>query len=343
MSQQTQVSAPQTVEPVRQPKAPPAFTKSEEGMRDYHISEYLKNLGFLSKEEIDRDYPVKPFQRPRSQRNDNSSRIDRMEEGLIETRESVNQLTEEFQKLNIRKPVARSNFNRSYFTPLKPIVPPDSNSEENDGNNYDEDNNMWTGQPETYDELLPKLSPAMRKMCQSYTVQKKESDEWFSSLQYLNAKIDDLTISNSFLDGGSEFGGVNDATINALGWKADKPSDFTIKGNSKHITESLGWFTDVPISIKDKDGKTVTATGNFTHIDNGKPEPMLCLGMTWIRKVQGVLDPNKNQFRMKLHGKAYIISTFSKAPEVEDPPKEEQDQVSTDSSIPTSEDLKKSA
>ena len=68
-----------------------------------------------------------------------------MEEGLIETRESVNQLTEEFQKLNIRKPVARSNFNRSYFTPLKPIVPPDSNSEENDGNNYDEDNNMWTG------------------------------------------------------------------------------------------------------------------------------------------------------------------------------------------------------
>jgi len=34
----------------------------------------------------------------------------------------------------------------------------------------------------------------------------------------------------------------------------------------------LGWFTDVPISIKDKDGKTVTATGNFTRIDNGEPE-----------------------------------------------------------------------
>jgi hypothetical protein len=184
----------------------------------------------------------------------------------------------------------------------------------------------------------------MRKMCQSYTVRKKESDEWFSSLQYLNAKIDDLTISNSFLDGGSEFGGVNDATINALGWKADKPSDFTIKGNSKHITESLGWFTDVPISIKDKDGKTVTATGNFIRIDNGEPEPMLCLGMTWIRKVQGVLDPNKNQFQMKLHGKAYIIPTFSKAPEVEDPPKEKQDQASTNSSSQTSEeDLKKSA
>src|SRR5581483_3772057 len=65
-------------------------------------------------------------------------------------------------------------------------------------------------QPEIYDELLPKLSPTMRKMCQSYTVQKKESDEWFSSLQYLNAKIDDLSISESFLDNGSEFGALND-------------------------------------------------------------------------------------------------------------------------------------
>ncbi|PKY61936.1 hypothetical protein RhiirA4_487604 [Rhizophagus irregularis] len=80
-------------------------------------------------------------------------------------------------------------------------------------------------------------------------------------------------------DGGSEFG-VNDAIINALGWKANKPSDFTIKGNSKHITESLGWFTDVPVNIKDKDGKSVTTTGNFTRIDNGESEPMLCLGMT---------------------------------------------------------------
>jgi hypothetical protein len=186
----------------------------------------------------------------------------------------------------------------------------------------------------------------MRKMCQSHTVREKESkpDEWFSSLQYLNATIDDITISNSFLDCASEFGGVNDATIDALGWKADKPSDFGIKGNSKHITESLGWFTDVPISMKDKDGKTVTATGNFARIDNGEPEPMLCLGMTWIRKVQGVIDPNKNQFRMKLHEKIYIIPTFSKAPVYNDPPKEKQEQVSINSSSPISEeDLKKSA
>ncbi|CAG8459572.1 632_t:CDS:2 [Cetraspora pellucida] len=96
---------------------------------------------------------------------------------------------------------------------------------------------------------------------------------------------------------------MNDATINTLGWKADKPSDFAIKSNSKHISESLGWYTDVPISVKDKDGKIVMSTGNFAHINNDEPEPMLCLGMTWIRKVQAILDPNKNQFQMKLHDK----------------------------------------
>ncbi|RIA82855.1 hypothetical protein C1645_862028 [Glomus cerebriforme] len=181
----------------------------------------------------------------------------------------------------------------------------------------------------------------MRKMCKSHIVQKKESDEWFSSLQYLNAKINDLTISNSFLDGESEFGKMNDVTINAFGWKADKPSDFAIKGNSKYITKLLGWFTDIPISIKNKDSKTITATGNFTHINNGEPEPILYLGIKWIRKVQSVLDPNKNQFQMKLHGKTYTIPTYSKASVTKDLPKEEQNQVSTDSSNPTSEDLKK--
>ncbi|GES79857.1 hypothetical protein GLOIN_2v1481897 [Rhizophagus clarus] len=202
----------------------------------------------------------------RPQRNNNSARFDRIEEGLDETRDavnetwdSINQLSNQFQKLNIHKPVAQSNFNRGYFKPITPInfqhTPPASDNEK-DG--YDKVENACA----------------------------------------------------------SEFGRANDATINALGWKADKPSDFTIKGNSKHITDSLGWFTDVPISIKNKDGKTVTATGNFTRIDNGEPEPMLCL--------------------------AYINPTFSKAPKVEDPPKEKQDQASTNSSSPTSEeDLKK--
>ena len=152
--QQAQVSIPQTVEPVRQPKGPPSSLKTEEGLKNYYVAEYLKEVGLLNKEDLDSDYPVKPFQRPCSQRSNNSARIDKMEEGLNETRESVNQLTEEFQKLNICKPVARSNFNRSYFTPLKPINPqyvsPDSNDD--NGGGYDEDNNWWTG----YDEASEK-------------------------------------------------------------------------------------------------------------------------------------------------------------------------------------------
>ncbi|KAF0506329.1 hypothetical protein F8M41_019143 [Gigaspora margarita] len=74
----------------------------------------------------------------------------------------------------------------------------------------------------------------------------------------------------------------------------DKSSDFAIKGNSKHIFESLGWYTDVPISVKDKDVKISTATKNFAHINNGEPEPILYLGITWIQNVQDILDPNKN-------------------------------------------------
>ncbi|CAG8455882.1 17096_t:CDS:2 [Cetraspora pellucida] len=125
-------------------------------------------------------------------------------------------------------------------------------------------------QPKTYDKLLPKLSLAMHKMCQSHIVQEKESksDEWFSSLQYLHCNINDLLITNFFLDSMSKFRGVNDTTINALRWKANKPSDFAIKGNSKHIFESLGWYTDMLISVKDKDDKIVTATENFACINN---------------------------------------------------------------------------
>ncbi|UZO01530.1 uncharacterized protein OCT59_012628 [Rhizophagus irregularis] len=222
-----------------------------------------------------------PPPKPQKPEKLQSSRIDRLESKIDE----IGQMTSKFGRISLNdqsrkpfycsncgqeghkknncprlNPVAKSNFTQCYYPQLPSTqpqyTPPDSDNEE-DG--YDK--------PKTYDELFPKLSPAMRKMCQSHTVQKKESisDEWFSSLQYLNVKIDDLMISNSFLDSASEFRGVNDATINALG-------------------------------IKDKDSKTVTATGNFIRIDNGEPEPMLCLGMTWIRKVQGVLDPNKNQF-----------------------------------------------
>ena len=101
----------------------------------------------------------------------------------------------------------------------------------------------------------------------------------------------------------------------------------------------------MPVILKDKEDKTVTVIGNFVRIDNGETEPMLFFGMSNIRKVQGVPEPNKNQFHIKLHGKAYTIPTFSKAPVVKDPPKKEQElssQVSTNSSnLSSKEDLKK--
>src|SRR3954447_892980 len=145
-------------------------------------------------------------------------------------------------------------------------------------------------------------------MCLSRKAQEeesKESDEWLSSLQYLNANINDLTISESFLDPSSEFSGINDPAIKAFEWKADKPSNFAIKGNSKHITDSLEWYTDVPITLKDKEDKTVTIIGNFIRIDNSETEPILFFGMSNIQKVQGVLESNKNQFHIKLHEKVY--------------------------------------
>src|SRR6266496_2104746 len=95
----------------------------------------------------------------------------------------------------------------------------------------------------------------------------------------------------------------------------------------------------------------VTVIGNFVCIDNGEIEPMLFFGMSNIRKVQGVFEPNKNQFRIKLHGKAYIIPTFSKALVVKDSLKENQEsscevslssQISVNSSsLSSEEDLKK--
>ncbi|CAB4418573.1 unnamed protein product [Rhizophagus irregularis] len=349
-----QVSTPQTVESVRQPKCPPSSLKTEKGLKNYYVAEYLKEIGLLNKEDLDSDYPVKPFQRPRSQRSNNSARFDRIEEGLDKTRDAVNQLTNQFQKLNIHKcdicgetghskgsypkrQIARSNFNRSYFKPLTPInfqnTPPDSDEENGDNN---EEENRW------YD--LP-LSPAMRKMCLSRKAQKEKSkkDEWFSSLQYLNASINDLPISEYFLDDGSGFDGFNLATAEELGWKVDKPSKFAVKGNSEHIFEALGWYTNVAVTLKDIEGNPIiTIVENYACVDNGKPKPMLWLGMIGIRKVKGISDPTKNQFRIEDHGKTYIIPTFSKAPVVKDLPKEEQDQASANfSSLTGDRDLKK--
>src|SRR5581483_2824108 len=137
-----QVSISQTVEPVRQPRGPPSSLKTEESLKNYYVAEYLKEVGLLN----------------------NSARIDRLEEGIDETCDAVNQLTNQFKKLSIRKcdicgetgyskgsypkQIARFNFNRSYFKPLIPIVPPDSDGKKNDGNGYDKTDNKWYYAPE---------------------------------------------------------------------------------------------------------------------------------------------------------------------------------------------------
>ncbi|CAG8581850.1 3927_t:CDS:10 [Cetraspora pellucida] len=182
---------------------------------------------------------------------------------------------------------AKSNSTYRYFTPLIPSKSQYASSDLD--NNKDEEDG--------YNKKENKLHAP------SYPEKISKSDEWFLSLQYLHCNINNLLITNSFLDSMSKFGG----------------------GNSKHIFKSLRWYTDMPISVKDKDAKIVTATGNFACINNDKPEPMLCLGITWIRKVQGIFDPNKNQFQMKLYRKTYTIPTFSKATEVNEPKQQVSD------------------
>src|SRR3954447_11303150 len=98
MAHQTQVPAPQIVEPVRQPRDLPSSLKTEEGLKNYYIAEYLKEVGLLNKEDLDSDYPVKPFQRSRPKRSNISNRIDRLEDGINETRDTVNQLADQFQR-----------------------------------------------------------------------------------------------------------------------------------------------------------------------------------------------------------------------------------------------------
>ena len=130
------MSTSQTVELVKQPRGPPTSLKTEEGLKNYYVAKYLKEVGLLNKEDLDSDYPIKPFQRSCSQQNNNSARFDRIEEGLKETQNNVNQLADLFQKKAFiqkcgiceetdhskgscpKRPIAQSNFTRSYFTPL---------------------------------------------------------------------------------------------------------------------------------------------------------------------------------------------------------------------------------
>ncbi|CAB4374632.1 unnamed protein product [Rhizophagus irregularis] len=50
MAQQAQASASQTIEPIRQPKGPPSLLKTEEGLKNYYVAEYLKETSSTAKQ-----------------------------------------------------------------------------------------------------------------------------------------------------------------------------------------------------------------------------------------------------------------------------------------------------
>ncbi|CAG8732553.1 5051_t:CDS:1, partial [Acaulospora morrowiae] len=70
-----------------------------------------------------------------------NDKIGRVEKGLNETCGSVNQLIEEFQKININKDnTVKSNFTQFYFTPLKSLY---HQYEDDDNSGYEEENGIW--------------------------------------------------------------------------------------------------------------------------------------------------------------------------------------------------------
>ncbi|RGB28853.1 hypothetical protein C1646_767343 [Rhizophagus diaphanus] len=178
---------------------PPVSPKNMEQLLDiYESANPFPNI-LTSREEIMK-VVVKvygPPPKPQKPEKLQSSRIDRLKSKIDE--------------------IAKFNFIQCYYPQLSSTqfqyMPPDSDNEE-DG--YDKVENEC--QPEIYNELLPKLSPAICKMYLSRKAQEEKSkkDEWFSSLQYLNASINDLPISKSFLNNESEFDGFNLATAEEL-------------------------------------------------------------------------------------------------------------------------------
>ncbi|RIA95034.1 hypothetical protein C1645_817278 [Glomus cerebriforme] len=84
------LSAPQTVEPIRQSRGSPSSLKIEKDLKNYYIAEYLKEVGLLNKEDLDSNYPIKLFQRSCPQRNNNSARFDRIEKEFKEIQNNVN-------------------------------------------------------------------------------------------------------------------------------------------------------------------------------------------------------------------------------------------------------------
>ncbi|RHZ80453.1 hypothetical protein Glove_135g72 [Diversispora epigaea] len=109
---------------------------------------------------------------------------------------------------------------------------------------------------------------------------------------------------------------ANKALIDALGWGLGNAPNISLTHNSDHITKLIGGHRDVPISVKyiDEQGveHLITVTGNIVFIDDGKTDYLLCIGAPWIRKVKGIPDLNKHEFRMTVHSKSYVIPTFTK-------------------------------
>ncbi|CAG8794433.1 12423_t:CDS:1, partial [Dentiscutata erythropus] len=161
--------------------------------------------------------------------------------------------------------------------------------------------------PESDNQLLELLSPAIRKKI----IDPSTKNKWAESLEYMQRRIENIIIPDGFADTASGCFVMNKALNEALGWNLGMALNFSLRHNSDHITKLEGEHKDIPISIKYKN-KWVTETEHVVVINDGKPNYLLCLEMPWIRKVQEILDTNKNEFRMIVRGKSYIILTFTK-------------------------------
>ncbi|KAF0428437.1 hypothetical protein F8M41_005853 [Gigaspora margarita] len=248
---------------------PPVPPKDHEQIHEFYADQGDPRWSNLSREEalqwLNKAFPPPIASKPKRLRSSNqNARIDRIESKVDE----ISQMTSQFGRMMLdnKKPVAKSNSTHRYFLPLIPsqsqYASPDKDNEGGyDEGGYNEEENRWHAPFQSEKKNRPKGVLLCNKSNHSYKAQ-EEINEWFLSIQYLHSNINDLAISNSFLDSGSEFGAVNDATIEALEWENDKQSDFAIKSdNSKHITKSLGWIIDVPVSIKDKGGKQLQFQG----------------------------------------------------------------------------------
>ncbi|CAG8538505.1 6349_t:CDS:2, partial [Ambispora gerdemannii] len=284
-AQKTQTPVPQTVEPVRQPRGPPSNLKTEEDYKNYYVAKYLNDLGIYSNEDLDSHYPKKPFQK-----TNQSARMDRIESKVDE----IEQITFQFGKMVLenqsKKTVAKLNRTQRYYS-FQPI---NSSVLANEEGNDDK-----TSQPEAGSPLREKIINPLTK------------NKWVESLEYMQCKIEDIDIPETFSDTASECVLMNKALNNALGWDLGIAPNFILTHNSDHITKLIGGHKDVAISIKHKNGWLIVIV-NIVVIDDKETDYLLCLGMPFIRKVKGIPDSDKHEFRMTVCGKSYIIPTFIK-------------------------------